>query len=678
MTVSAVRRSPTNRPITARSAGALWGLGMVCLATIGLIACLTRDQDHRNFVILPALTVWLTLGALVATRRPEHRLGPLFVLSCLIALVAMTIAYLTLYIETLWPGHLLAPAWVALAAVGVSDVAIFATLSATFLLFPTGRLLSPRWRFVLWLTVAAYLTKFLGLAQPGPVLAAFPTIPNPLAVANEGPPFGGAAAILGPISALAFLAWPVALITRFRRARGEERMQLKWLSYATVLWVLFLITLALLPPPTPVYQFSAYVIRPLAFAVLPIGMAVAILRYRLYDIDVIINRTLVYSLLTAGVVGLYALLAGTLGALLQARSSFGASLLVAGVVALVFQPLRDRLQQAVNRLMYGERGDPYTVLARFGRQLEGVSELETLLPNIATTIHETLRLPYVAIQLAGEPEPGAAIGVASGAVVPIPLLYAGEQIGEVLVAPRPGEAIPGPVDRHLLEDLARQGSVALHAVRVTADLQRSREQLVTAREEERKRLRRDLHDGLGPALATMTLQADTARGLVRNEPGEAEALLDSLTEQTQSTMQDVRRLIHALRPPVLDDLGLEVALRSLLTPLERSGLTTRFEVPKELPAVSAAVEVALYRIAQEALNNAMKHAHAHSILLRLRVDDPCIVLEVADDGRGITTNRVAGVGLASMRERAEELGGTCFVESKVGGGTRLVARLPVA
>ncbi len=260
----------------------------------------------------------------------------------------------------------------------------------------------------------------------------------------------------------------------------------------------------------------------------------------------------------------------------------------------------------------------------------------------------------------------------------IPLLYGQEPIGVVLVAPRVGEIGLGPIDRRLLDDLARQAGVAVHAVRVTAELQHSREQLVTTREEERKRLRRDLHDGLGPALATMTLQADTARGLVRREPDEAEALLESLTQQAQTTMQDVRRLIHALRPPVLDDLGLEAALRSLLSPLDRSGFTTRFEAPDNLPPLSAAVEVALYRIAQEALNNVVKHARAHNVALRLDVDGGHVVLGVADDGRGIATDRVAGVGLASMRERAEELGGTCIVKSEGGGGTRVVARLPVS
>lgn len=476
-----------------------------------------------------------------------------------------------------------------------------------------------------------------------------------------------------------------AQVYRYRRVSNSlERQQTKWVVLSVIVWALLnVITTALVitgpgrdAPITPRYYMVVLGFN-LTVLAIPIGLAVAILRYRLYDIDIILNRTLVYGALTGGVIGIYALVVGVVGTLLQASGTFGVSLLGAGAVALVFQPLRDRLQRAANRLMYGERGDPYTVLARFGHQLEAVPALETLLPSIAATIHTTLRLPYVAIQLVGESHPRAAVGVPSGDVARIPLLYAREQIGDVLVAPRVGETGLSPIDRRLLDDLARQAGVAVHAVRVTAELQRSREQLVTTREEERKRLRRDLHDGLGPALATMTLQADTARGLVRNDPGEAETLLESLTQQAQTTMKEVRSLIHALRPPVLDDLGLEVAVRSLLTPLNQRDLATRLDVADGLPPLSAAVELALYRITQEALNNVVKHAQAHKVSVRLAVDGAHVALEVADDGRGIATDRVAGVGLASMRERAEELGGTCVVESEVGGGTRVVARLPI-
>ena len=259
----------------------------------------------------------------------------------------------------------------------------------------------------------------------------------------------------------------------------------------------------------------------------------------------------------------------------------------------------------------------------------------------------------------------------------------------------PGEGFSG-ADRRLLEDLARQAEVAVHAVRLTADLQRSRERLVTTREEERRRLRRDLHDGLGPTLASFALKVDAARKLVSRKPEDAKMLLSRLKEQTQDTVTDVRRLVYGLRPPALDDLGLVAAIRQQAESQGfvayedfsgaagdgvsgESGLVFSLEAPGDMPTLPAAVEVAAYRIAQEAITNVARHAHAKTCRVRLSVDRGSGVLEVeiTDDGAGVPEVRVAGVGLSSMRERAEELGGTLAVEPKPEGGTRVLARLPL-
>jgi signal transduction histidine kinase len=249
----------------------------------------------------------------------------------------------------------------------------------------------------------------------------------------------------------------------------------------------------------------------------------------------------------------------------------------------------------------------------------------------------------------------------------------------------------------LLEDLARQAEVAVHAVRLTSDLQRSRERLVATREEERRRLRRDLHDGLGPTLASFALKVDAARKLVRNKPQDAEEMLSRLKNQTQDTVGDVRRLVYGLRPPALDDLGLVSAIRQQA---ESHGFVAHegfsadagseattgdglvffsIEAPGTLPPLPAAVEVAAYRIAQEALTNAARHAQARRCRVRLSIDGAggVIELEVRDDGVGMQESRRAGVGLSSMRERAEELGGRCEVEPDSEGGTRVLARLPL-
>jgi signal transduction histidine kinase len=253
----------------------------------------------------------------------------------------------------------------------------------------------------------------------------------------------------------------------------------------------------------------------------------------------------------------------------------------------------------------------------------------------------------------------------------LPLVYQQETIGQLLLATRaPGESF-NPADHRLLDDLARQAGVAAHAVRLMADLQRSRERLVTAREEERRRLRRDLHDGLGPALAAQTLKIGSARMIYPRDPITADALLAELERDMEASLADVRRLVYNLRPPALDELGLIGAIRDSIAQYRRrkgepevGRLSVSVDAPDELPALPAAVEVAAYRIVQEALTNVIRHAHARQ-------------LTILDDGTGLATSRRAGVGLASMRERAMELGGTWAVEALPASGTRVYAQLPV-
>ncbi|HEX5140669.1 MAG TPA: sensor histidine kinase, partial [Dehalococcoidia bacterium] len=291
-----------------------------------------------------------------------------------------------------------------------------------------------------------------------------------------------------------------------------------------------------------------------------------------------------------------------------------------------------------------------------------------------------LRLPYAAIALggAGTAAVAAEYGVRGNApLAVVQLTYRGETVGDLRLAPRLGERALSNADLNVLQDLGRHAGVAVHAVAVTRDLQKAREQVITAREEERRRLRRDLHDGLGPALASQALTIDTAGLLMASDPEHSAALLRDAKAQSQLAVSEIRRLVNNLRPPALDDLGLVGALRETAHASAVAGLVIEVDAPALLPPLSAASEVAALRIVQEALTNVSRHARAGHCVVRLRHEDMLIV-QVEDDGVGLPDIRRPGVGLISMRERAEELGGSCIVGRAPGGGTSVVARLPLA
>jgi signal transduction histidine kinase len=311
----------------------------------------------------------------------------------------------------------------------------------------------------------------------------------------------------------------------------------------------------------------------------------------------------------------------------------------------------------------------------------------SVLPTIVETVAQALKLPYAAIAFGTgtascQPVVAASYGKASEqqALMRVPLVYRQEQVGELWLAPRGPTEDFTPADQRLLHDLARQVGVAVHAVKLTADLQRSRERLVLAREEERRRLRRDLHDGLGPRLAGLLLKLETARNRLAHD-SLAGTLLSDLIIQTQEAVSDIRRLVYALRPPALDELGLIPALQEQVLLYSDQGpnaIHISLEAPESLPCLPAAVEVAVFRIVQEALTNVVRHSHASRCTVRMTLHEHerLLELEIEDNGRGLAPGQSAGVGLASMRERAEELGGTCEVKQAPTGGTCVCVRLP--
>jgi signal transduction histidine kinase len=639
-----------------------------------------------------------TLGVVIASRRPENPIGWIFGtgggLAAGIQHFSAEYATYALVAEPgLLPGGEAAAwltSWIWTLAIGLF---VFVCL-----LFPNGQLPGSRWRFLAWLSVAVVLLGAASIAfQPGPIDGLGP-IQNPLGFEGinvfEG--VGNDFLVQALLGILGLVA-TTSLFVRLRHAHGEERQQLKWFAYAATLLstgIVFAYTVSIVIG-IRWFFWAGFVLVLVGVVGIPIAVAIAILKYRLYDIDLIINRTLVYGTLSATVIGLYVLVVGGLGVLFQAQGNFTISLLATGLVAILFQPLRSRLQRGVNHLMYGERDEPYAVISRLSRCLEATLAPDTALATVVETVAQALKLSYAAIALKqedgfttaaehGTPPP------TTGELISLPLAYRTEPVGRLILAPRaPGETFT-PSDQRLLEDLARQAGAAVHAVRLTVDLQRSRERLVTAREEERRRLRRDLHDGLGPTLAGFTFELEAARNLLIHESQDARALLGELKGRTREAIAEIRRLVYDLCPPALDELGLVSAIREQATNHGHrdgregegghegsSGFSV--EASEQLPPLPAAVEVACYRIAQEALTNVARHARAHTCRVRLSIDEAAhqLELEITDDGVGLPASRRAGVGLTSMRERAAELGGICAIEPVPTGGTRVLARLPL-
>ena len=672
--------------LTTQTAGRVaWALAGLAVTVLGLGLVLAAANGtppslaDESLTLIPLAIGFPLVGALVASHQPRNAVAWTYLgggLGAGLALFAYGYAQYALVTE---PGALAAgramawvSSWVWLA--GATPILTFGLL-----LFPNGRLPSPRWRLVAWAAASALVARVLAIAfMPGPLLN-HPVAANPLGISHAAPVLRLVEGIGLGLFAVAAACSAASVLVRFRRGTQQERQQLKWLAYALAV-VLLAFGLAWVPVTTPV----AEVLLLAAVTCIPVAIGIAILRYRLFDIDLLINRTLVYTLLTAVLGGTYVGVVAAARLLLQGRAAAGVAVVATALVAVLFAPLRSWLQQRMDRLLYGDRHDPHAALSRLGRRLEATMQPEAVLPSLVETVAESLRLPYVAVRVdTGQDAAGSTVehGRLIGEPLRLPLVHQGAPVGELMLGPRtPGEGF-SVADRRVLAELAAQAGVAVHAIRLTAELQQSRARLVAAREEERRRLRRDLHDGLGPALAGVVLGLETAGNLLDGQPpaAQAAALLKRLCDETQGAIAGIRRLVYGLRPPALDDLGLVPALQTQAATLGQGtdGMMVSVQADGNFTALPAAVEVAAYRIALEAITNTARHAHAKHCRVWLRHNGE-LQIEVSDDGMGLPPGWHAGVGLTSMRERAAELGGTLRVEPTVGGGTVVTASLPVS
>jgi two-component system, NarL family, sensor kinase len=608
---------------------------------------------------------YATIGLVLALRRPANPIGWLYAASGLIWSLTMPFE---LWVDQLLRTHRPLPTAAQIFVV-VRDfswapaIAFGITLPA--LLVPDGKLRGRRWPLVAAASVTgAVLVPLAGSMVPGRLVQT--PIDNPFGL--EGLPGMIAATLTFAGLALhwgSLLAAVVGVVLRFRDSQGIERQQLRWIAAGAIIVGIGLLVGGFTP------DFVGY------FAVLavPVTVAVAVLRYRLYDLDYLISRTVVYGLLTVAGIAVYVAVVKLSEWLLLEGPGLGGSLLATAVIAVGFAPARDRLQSLVDRRLYGERHDPVRAMARLGERLQDAPGGDVL-AGVLQAVCETLRLPWASLRV--NQTEVAAVGRPATASESIPLEHEGQCIGALLVGVRSGEDALGVADRQVLGILAAPVAVALHAVLLSQELQRSRERLVAAREEERRRLRRDLHDGLGPILTAVTLKADAARSALKVTPDRTDALLADLRGDANQAIGDLRRVIYDLRPAPLDELGLLGALNQQVDRFGRQGLLIILHAPPTLPVLPAAVEVAAYRIIAEALTNVARHAHAHQVTITVAVDgDLC--LEVQDDGTTSTANGDGwrpGTGLQSMAERVAEVGGTLAVGPTSTGG-RVYASLPL-
>lgn len=586
-----------------------------------------------------------------------------------------------------WPATALA-LWVSGRFGSVSDLGFPLLL----LLFPDGRLPSPRWRWVGRLvTLELAVIIVMSVALPGPIVPAGLGSGLPADLTRLQTPIaltGTAARRLSDIvlpflvvlSATVMIPAFAALVVRFRRSRGHVRNQLSWLVVAGGLATIVEVVGARLPRPL------ANCAGPVAALAVSVAIGVAVIRHRLYDLDPLLRRGTLYALLAA-VLTVASLASGaTAGLVLGSTSHLSEGLASALAVAVVALPTRAALQRQVDRFFYGQRADPYSALSQLGARLSDCARPEAVLPQVAEVVASALRLPYAAVELRlGDGSYRLAATTSSNGpprwateeIVELPLVGQGVIQGRLLVAPRaPGERF-SPSDQRLLDDLAHHAGVAASAVALHADVQSSRERLVTSLEEERRRLQRDLHDGVGPTLAAVVLKTDVALGLIDRDPDRARQILADIKVDVSGAVGGVRQLVDGLRPHTLDQLGLIGALRLRARAFDHTEVAVTVHDDQSLLPLPAATEVAAYLIAGEAMTNAVRHARCANCDVFIHCEDEALTVEVLDDGTGLPQRPAAGVGLYSMRQRAEELGGTCTVASRPGAGTSVVARLPV-
>lgn len=673
----------------ARTASVI-GPAFAVTGTLAAVLVTARVPEEHLFALeLPSpwsdglVAVALTVAGSVVLRHRRYVMGSLltfFGVWCAVNAVSAAWLARATSVEPALPG-----AELAFWSVMRLGAGILLILPMILLLYPHGRLPQGRWR-------APAVASLAGTAVLPALLLVIPSHVAEMESTDRPLPASVLRLDLDPLSVpLSDEVWQIALraayvlvplslvvpflvvVSRYRGSTGTDRIRMRWLLWAGMVDVLVMLAFAVLPEGLGAYGLPAAIVTTSA------AVAVGLVRPEVVDIDRLLDNTFVYGALVLVSCLLDLVLLGLAGRVLGAHlSSAEALVLTVFVVSIVYAPLRHRLWRLARRMARGERDDPYAVMSRLAARLETSESPATQLLEIARAVSRAFRTSYAGVELLQAD--GSHVTVEHGEVPDetdaMPIAYRGELVGWLHLPRGPLQRIRGE-DEALLADMVRQAAAAAQAAQLADQLQASREQIVAAVEDERRRLRNELHDGLGPTLAAVASQIDAARMTFRRSPLEADRTLADARSEVSDLISEIRRLVHGLRPPALDDVGLAGSVRQLVERMRMPGLSLTLDVTGDLGSLPAAAEVAAYRILSEALANVLRHAGATHVAVRLWAADGDLGLEVVDDGRGIMPASRAGVGLTSMRERARELGGECTVEPVPGGGTKVAARLPL-
>jgi signal transduction histidine kinase len=679
----------------------------VALAVLNHAHLTNLDAADPSSIVVPVGAG--LLGMLVAARRPHNPVGWLLLL---IAVASSLEGVEDQYARFALLTHPGAPGAVWAEWLDSFDaVAIFPAGAVMWLLvlLPDGHAPSRRWRTALIVGTVDSIVLAISIAfAPGPLTlgangANYLALNNPLGLGIFQPfsanaPVGAVIWFLG--LAMLLLA-SVAPLLRMRRAHGDERQQLKWIAYAVLLTAAgIVITVFLAGPVLPSWTFDVPIVLGFGLA-LPVAIGIAIFKHRLYDIDMVISRTLVYGSLAVFITAVYVGIAVGIGALVGGggKPNLGLSILATAIVAVGFQPVRERVQRVANRLVYGKRATPYEVLSQFSERVAESYATDDVMPRMARVLAEGTGAQRADVWLRGGsvwrdaamwPLDGVAFAsttvndgnlpsaTAGDRVVAV--RHQGELLGALSVTKRSGESLT-PVEENLLSHLAGQAGLVLKNVGLTGDLQArlvdlraSRQRLVTAQDEERRKLERNLHDGAQQHLVAIKVKLGLAGMLASRDPEKARAILIELKGDADEALETLRDLARGIYPPLLAEKGLGVALQS-----QARKATIPVAVDADgIGRYSQDVEAAVYFSVLEALQNVQKYAQASQATVRLREEVGTLRFEVVDDGRGFDVATTArGTGLTNMADRVDALDGEVHLRSAPGHGTQLRGSLPV-